>query len=120
MIDKSLFVKTHEKDILVVQVYIDDILFSVTNKILCKEFSNIMRKEFEMNIMEELTFSMALQLEQEKSDTFFCQGKCNGDLLKKYTIDQCKIIKIVVNCDFKFIIKFIKYSYINFVGYKNI
>ena len=49
--------KTKRKDILVVQVYVDYILFGATNDSLCKEFSEIMCKKFEMSMMGgDLTF----------------------------------------------------------------
>ena len=51
-----LFIKTKGKDILVLQVYVDDVLFGATNNSLCKEFSEIMCKEFEMSMMGDLTF----------------------------------------------------------------
>ena len=41
-VDTTLFRRTLEKDILVVQIYVDDIIFGSTNASLCKEFSNIL------------------------------------------------------------------------------
>jgi hypothetical protein len=50
-VDTTLFGKTLEKDILVVQIYVDDIIFGSTNASLCKEFSKLMQNEFEMSMM---------------------------------------------------------------------
>ncbi|GJX19586.1 putative ribonuclease H-like domain-containing protein [Tanacetum coccineum] len=55
-IDKTLFIKRHKGDILLVQVYVDDIIFSSTNKELCNAFEKIMREKFQMSSMRELTF----------------------------------------------------------------
>jgi len=41
-VDTTLFRRTLEKDILVVQIYVDDIIFGSTNASLCKEFSKLM------------------------------------------------------------------------------
>ena len=49
-----MFVKTHDKDVLVVQVYVDDILFGFTNKFLCNVLTDMIRKQFEMSMMENL------------------------------------------------------------------
>ena len=49
--DTTLFIKKNEKGILLIQIYVDDIIFGSTNKDLCEEFSNIMQKEFEMSMM---------------------------------------------------------------------
>jgi len=53
-VDTTLFRRTLEKDILVVQIYVDDKIFGSTNASLCKEFSKLMQDEFEMSMMGEL------------------------------------------------------------------
>ena len=47
----TLFIKTKEKDMLLVQIYVDDIIFGATNVFLCEEFSKCMHSEFEMSMM---------------------------------------------------------------------
>ena len=47
-IDTTLFRKTHNSDLLIVQVYVDDIIFGATKEKMCEEFSNLMQSEFEM------------------------------------------------------------------------
>ncbi|GKG18371.1 putative ribonuclease H-like domain-containing protein, partial [Tanacetum coccineum] len=60
-IDKTLFIKRGIKgDILLVQVYVDDIIFGSTKKVLCTEFENLMHKKFQMSSMGELTFFLGL------------------------------------------------------------
>ena len=64
--DTILFIKTKEKDMLLVQIYVDGIIFGVTNVSLCEEFSKCMHSEFEMSIMRELNFFLGLQIKQLK------------------------------------------------------
>ncbi|GKD20188.1 putative ribonuclease H-like domain-containing protein, partial [Tanacetum coccineum] len=59
-IDKTLFIKRVKGDILLVQVYVDDIIFGSTKKGLCTEFEKLMQKKFEMSSMGELTFFLGL------------------------------------------------------------
>jgi len=62
-VDTTLFRMTLEKDILlVVQIYVDDILFGYTNASLCKEFSELMQDDFEMSMMGELKFFLGIQI----------------------------------------------------------
>jgi len=61
-VDTTLFRRTLEKDILVVQIYVDDIIFGSTNASLCKEFSKLMHDEFEMSMMGELKFFLGVQI----------------------------------------------------------
>ncbi|GJS92416.1 putative ribonuclease H-like domain-containing protein [Tanacetum coccineum] len=58
-IDKTLFIKKDKGDILLVQVYVDDIIFGSTKKSLCDEFKGLMHKKFQMSSMGELTFFLA-------------------------------------------------------------
>ena len=61
-IDTTLFIKTKENDILLVQIYVDNIIFGATNVSLCEEFSKCMHSEFEMSMMGELNFFLGLQI----------------------------------------------------------
>ena len=55
-LDTTLFIKRTKKDMLLVQIYVDDIIFGATNPYLRKEFAKFMQSEFEMSMMGELTF----------------------------------------------------------------
>ena len=68
-IDKTLFLKSKGTHLLVVQIYVDDIIFGATNPSLCKYFSELMSGEFEMSMMGELNFFLGLQIKQTKEGT---------------------------------------------------
>ena len=85
-INKNLFVRNKGNDFLIVQIYVDDILFGASNESLGKEFSEIMCREFEMSLMGELNFFLGLQIKQGKSEIFINQGNYTRDLLKKYNM----------------------------------
>nr|GEZ87598.1 hypothetical protein [Tanacetum cinerariifolium] len=55
-IDQTLFIKRQKGDILLVQIYVDDIIFGSTNKDVCKAFEKLMKYKFQMSSMRELTF----------------------------------------------------------------
>ena len=61
-IDTTLFIKLRENDILIVQIYVDDIIFGATNVSLCEELSKSMHSEFEMSMMGVLKFFLGLQI----------------------------------------------------------
>ena len=75
---------------IVVQIYVDDIVFGATNMSLCKEFESIMQKEFEMSMMCELTFFLGLQIKQCKEGIFINQIKYTKELLKKFKMLEAK------------------------------
>ncbi|GKB15399.1 putative ribonuclease H-like domain-containing protein [Tanacetum coccineum] len=60
-IDQTLFIKNQKGDILLVQVYVDDIIFGSTNKELCTAFEKLIKDKFQMSSMGELTFFLGLQ-----------------------------------------------------------
>ncbi|GJT95165.1 putative ribonuclease H-like domain-containing protein [Tanacetum coccineum] len=64
-IDKTLFIRRDKGDILLVQVYVDDIIFGSTKKSLCIEFEKMMHKKFQMSSMGELTLFLGLQVKQK-------------------------------------------------------
>ncbi|KAH9673511.1 Integrase catalytic domain-containing protein [Citrus sinensis] len=88
--DTTLFVKHKNQDILIVQIYVDDIIFGSTNELLCKEFSSCMSKEFEMSMMGELKYFLGLQIKQNEEGIFINQAKYVKDLLKRFGIDDSK------------------------------
>ena len=72
-VDTTLFLKKHKHNILVVQIYVNDIIFG-------KEMQN----EFEMSMIGELTFFLSLQVKQCNDGIFINQAKYIKDMLKKF------------------------------------
>ena len=100
-IDTTLFIKTKENDMLLVQIYIDDIIFGTTNVSLCEEFSKCMHSEFEMSMMGELNFFLELQIKQLKEGTFINQAKYIRDLLKRFNMEKAKTMKTPMSSSIK-------------------
>ncbi|GKB81612.1 putative ribonuclease H-like domain-containing protein, partial [Tanacetum coccineum] len=82
-IDKTLFIRRDKGDILLVQVYVDDIIFGFTKKSLCTEFEKMMHKKFQMSSMGELTFFLGLKVKQKEDGIFIIQDKYVIEILKK-------------------------------------
>ncbi|GJY25331.1 putative ribonuclease H-like domain-containing protein [Tanacetum coccineum] len=77
-------------DILLVQVYVDDIIFGSTKKELCTEFEKLMHKKFQMSSMGELTFFLGLQVTQKDDGIFISQDKYVDEILKKFGFSTVK------------------------------
>ncbi|GJX88083.1 putative ribonuclease H-like domain-containing protein, partial [Tanacetum coccineum] len=89
-IDKTLFIKKDSRDILLVQVYVDDIIFGSTNKAWCDEFEVLMKGEFEMSAMGEMTFFLGLQVKQLPDGIFISQDKYVKDMLTKFDMESVR------------------------------
>ncbi|GJY27482.1 putative ribonuclease H-like domain-containing protein [Tanacetum coccineum] len=88
-IDKTLFIRRDKGDILLVQVYVDDIIFGSTKKSLCTEFEKMMHKKFQMSSMGELTFFLGLQVKYKRW-YFYHQDKYVTKILKKFGFTDVK------------------------------
>ncbi|GJS58618.1 ribonuclease H-like domain-containing protein [Tanacetum coccineum] len=89
-IDKTLFIRRDKGDILLVQVYVDDIIFGSTKKSLCIEFEKMMHKKFQMSSIGELTFFLGLQVKQKEDGIFISQDKYVTEILKKFSFTNIK------------------------------
>ncbi|CAN0862774.1 Retrovirus-related Pol polyprotein from transposon RE1 [Linum grandiflorum] len=89
-VDKTLFSKRVKNDILIVQIYVDDIVFGSSNESLSTEFSRIMQKSFEMSLIGELNYFLGLQVNQGTTGTFLCQTKYCKSMLKRFGMDSVK------------------------------
>jgi len=66
VVDKTLFIRKRESDVILVQLYVDDIIFGSTNNSMCEDFVVTMQGEFEMSMMGEITHFLGLQVKQLK------------------------------------------------------
>ncbi|GJT62653.1 putative ribonuclease H-like domain-containing protein [Tanacetum coccineum] len=89
-IDKTLFIKKDKHDIILVQVYVDDIIFGSTKKSWCDEFEALMKSRFQMSSMGELTFFLGLQVKQKEDGIFISQDKYVAEILKKFDFINVK------------------------------
>nr|GEW45630.1 copia protein [Tanacetum cinerariifolium] len=91
-IDLTLFTRLFDDDILVVQVYVDDIIFGSTDPRYATLFFDLMKSRFEMSMMREMTFFLGLQVNQSPSGIFINQSKYVHEILKKYGLNTCDIV----------------------------
>ncbi|GJZ12679.1 putative ribonuclease H-like domain-containing protein [Tanacetum coccineum] len=92
-IDQILFIRKHKGEFLLVQVYVDDIIFGSSNPKLCREFEALMHTKFKMSAMGELSFFLGLQVLQKKDGIFLSQDKYVVDILKKFGLSDIRSAK---------------------------
>nr|GEV34742.1 putative ribonuclease H-like domain-containing protein [Tanacetum cinerariifolium] len=89
-IDQTLFIKRQKGDILLVQIYVDDIIFGSTHKNLCKSLEKLIKDKFWMSSMGELTIFLGLQVKQKKDVIFISQDKYVAKILRKFEMTDGK------------------------------
>ncbi|GKA05026.1 retrovirus-related pol polyprotein from transposon TNT 1-94 [Tanacetum coccineum] len=88
-------------NLIIVQIYVDDIIFGLTCQDMCDEFAKIMHDEFEMSMMGELNFFLGLQIKQMEDGIFFNQSKYIKEMLKKFGLEDSKPMKTPMSSDTK-------------------
>ena len=81
-VDQTLFIKKEDGELIVAQVYVDDIIFGSTKDELAHDFSKLMQAKFEMSMIGELTHFLRLQILQQDSGIFLFQSKYAKNLEK--------------------------------------
>ncbi|GJY31506.1 retrovirus-related pol polyprotein from transposon TNT 1-94 [Tanacetum coccineum] len=88
-IDPTLFIRCFDDDILMVQVYVDDIIFGSTNLRYTQLFSDLMKSRFKMSMMGEMTSFLGLQVNQSPRGIFINQSNYVLEILKKFGMETC-------------------------------
>jgi hypothetical protein len=91
-VDTTLFTKKIEKNLFVLQIYVDDTIFRSTNQDIREDFKKMMANEFEMSMIGEVSYFLSLQIKQLKNGTFVSQDKYIKDMLNKFRMEDAKAI----------------------------
>ncbi|GJU41144.1 retrovirus-related pol polyprotein from transposon TNT 1-94 [Tanacetum coccineum] len=101
MVDHTLFTKKSKSHLIIVQIYVDDIIFGSTSQNLYDDFVKIMHDEFEMSMMGKLNFFLGLQIKQMEDGIFFNQSKYIKEMLKKFGLEDSKPTKTPMSMEIK-------------------
>jgi hypothetical protein len=82
--DSNLYIKEENDSLIIVEIYVDDIIFGSDDNRLSKQFSESMQKEFEMSMLEEMKFFLGLQITQSDKGISISQTKYINEMLKKF------------------------------------
>ncbi|KAI3723832.1 hypothetical protein L2E82_35593 [Cichorium intybus] len=92
-IDQTLFRKIFNKHLLIVQIYVDDIIFGSTDESLSVKFADLMKSKFEMSMIGEMTTFLGLQIKQSTDGIFINQENYVKNLLTRFSMDKSNTAK---------------------------
>nr|GEV44818.1 copia protein [Tanacetum cinerariifolium] len=92
LVDPTLFICRNGNDLLLVQIYVDDIIFAASTLELCDLFANLMCSKFKMSMMGKISFFLRLQISQSPKGIFINQSKYALKSLKKYGFESCDLV----------------------------
>ncbi|GJV83955.1 retrovirus-related pol polyprotein from transposon TNT 1-94 [Tanacetum coccineum] len=87
-VDPTLFIRREGKELLLIQIYVDDIIFAASTPELCDLFAKIICSKFKMSMMGKISFFLGLQISQSPRGIFINQSKYALESLKKYGFDS--------------------------------
>ncbi|XP_062075335.1 uncharacterized protein LOC133779378 [Humulus lupulus] len=99
--DQTLFIKHLPKGIFIAQIYVDDIIFGSTCPNEIPQFVDIMKNEFEMSMIGDLSFFQGLQIRQLDNGIFLSQTKYALNMLKKIRLEKSKHAKTPIGTTIK-------------------
>ncbi|MCH79544.1 gag-protease polyprotein [Trifolium medium] len=86
--DKTLFVKEEKGELMIAQIYVDDIVFGGMSQEMVQHFVQQMKSEFEMSLVGELTYFLGLQVKQMEDTIFISQSKYAKNMVKKFGMEN--------------------------------
>ncbi|GJZ18774.1 retrovirus-related pol polyprotein from transposon TNT 1-94 [Tanacetum coccineum] len=101
MVDNTLFTKKSKSHLIIVQIYVDDIIFGSTSQNLCDNFAKIIHDEFEMSMMGWLNFFLGLQIKQMEDEILLYQSKYIKEMLNKFGLEDSKPTKTSMSTEIK-------------------
>ncbi|GKE42696.1 retrovirus-related pol polyprotein from transposon TNT 1-94 [Tanacetum coccineum] len=96
IVDPTLFTRRHGDGILLVQIYVDDIIFCSTNPVFSNRYAKLMIDNFEMSMMGEMKFFLGLQVHQFPRGVFINQSQYTLEILKKHGMHGCDSISTLM------------------------
>jgi hypothetical protein len=86
----NFYVKVTQDSILLIEVYVDDIIFGSIDDKLSQKFTKDMHNEFEISLLGEISFFLGLQIRQSNRGIFISQTKYIREMLKRFGMEYCK------------------------------
>jgi hypothetical protein len=96
-VDNTLFTLNHGTNFLLVQIYVDDIIFGGCSHTLVFSFQEMMENEFQMSMMGELTFFLGIQVKQTKQGTLVHQAKYTKVLMKEFNMAELNHVSTLMS-----------------------
>jgi hypothetical protein len=96
-VDKILFTLKHGTDFLLVEIYVDDIIFGGSSHTFVSRFQKMMENKFQMFMMGEVTLFLCIQVKQMKEGIFIHQAKYTKDLMKKFNMTEFKLVSTLMS-----------------------
>nr|XP_034899819.1 uncharacterized mitochondrial protein AtMg00810-like [Populus alba] len=83
-----------EGNLIIVSIYVDDIVYTISSERLLSEFKKEMMQRYEMSDLGLLHHFLGMGILQIDQGVFIHQGKYAKSLVSKFRLDDCKPVSI--------------------------
>ncbi|KAG7561531.1 Zinc finger CCHC-type superfamily [Arabidopsis thaliana x Arabidopsis arenosa] len=89
-LEHTLFIKNESGGrILIISLYVDDLIFTGNDSVMCEEFKASMKREFEMTDLGKMCYFLGVEVVQSENGIFLCQKKYAAEVLSRYGMEDC-------------------------------
>jgi hypothetical protein len=98
--DNNIYIKIEDKNMIIVVVYVDNIIFGSNLTTLSRKFATKMQEVFEVSMLGELPFFLVLQVNQIENGIFISKTNYIKEMMKKFQMEDNKPMStpIVIGC----------------------
>ncbi|XP_023733618.1 uncharacterized mitochondrial protein AtMg00810-like [Lactuca sativa] len=101
VIDPTFFRRANGNHLMLIQIYVDDIIFGSIDQGMVNDFAKLMTSKFQMIMNREINFFLGIQFKQVPQGIFTHQEKYTSELLKKFSMDNCSSAKVPMAFGYK-------------------
>lgn len=91
--EHTLFVKTEGENCLIVNLYVDDLIYTSNSDVMIEKFKASMKEEFSMTDLGKMKYFLGVEVIQDEEGIFISQKKYALDTLQKFGMDRCNSVK---------------------------
>lgn len=87
--EQTLFFKwSKEGKILIINVYVDDLIYTGDDELMMSEFKSSMQKEFDMTDLGKMRFFLGIEVLQGSEGIYICQRKYAMEVLRHFGLED--------------------------------
>lgn len=87
---QTLYIKHLEKEVIVISLYVDDLLITGSSQELIDQVKEDMKQAFEMTDLGKMHYFLSMEISQSREGIFICQKRYVKEMLKKFSMENCK------------------------------
>ena len=99
--DNNIYIKVNQNNLLIIEVYVDEIIFGSIDHRMSQKFAKDMHNEFKISLLGELSYFLGLRICELDTCIFISQTKYIKEMLNKFGMVDRKPISTPMQTNYK-------------------